>query len=1061
MGQRLQISAIEAATRRALARCWLLFGVLVLLLGGTGCSKLLGGPFDKVFIVDDGAGDGGIAGTVAASCITRNAECGEFFDEALGVTFQCGGCASNERCVANRCVCDTVSCEELSAECGYQNNGCSQLTSCGKCEDVYAGDPEKAFCNTEGKCGPAPVLPTTCEEVRALGQAADCGIVGIGETTLDCGTCPGREQCINNSCEGYEPLTCDELTGGGSLCGTFPNGAGGEITCACGPDERCAAGNVCCTPRTVCPTDGCGIMSDGCGGKIDCGGCDGGETCLANVCCGATPQCPVGACGPQVSVCGQLLDCGCGAGECCVGDEDGSGFCHMPSCPTDGSCGDGLDDGCGGTADGCGCPDGHVCNAEQQCECVPRECPIDGSECGVLDDGCGGQINCFVCPQEGQQTCYENACCAPSCPTDGSCGTVSNGCGGLKTCGCADGETCIEGKCATPECPAGSDCGINLVGGVALSCRGECEDGQTCAERGDGVYACGDCSATCPTDAACGLVDVGCTILSCDGACGLDTQSCVNRKVGDGPDNFNCCTPSCPNVSEATCGDNVDPQCGGQTASCPGMCPTGERCVLGDDGEYGCVVPECPSNPTCGENPAVPEGTIQCDGSCEGANEMCAQSGSAFTCECNVPVGICGNSCDTTISDVCGEDIPCTCSTGEVCADGSCCRPAAARAVCEQANAECGTVIDPTCEIEVECGPCTAEQTCTDNQCLCDPTKCEANESCDSATQACKCDSSKCPSGQSCTAQGTCTCDSSKCPDGKVCNAQGMCACPQTTQEACAGAVCGMVENECGEMVSCGNCGANRTCDDGQCVCNESNAEACAGIACGSTTNDCMEPVSCPNTCDAVLEQCSGNQCACKELTSAACQRLGHECGPGTNNCGDAITCPNTCDNDEHCTGNSCVCNQTPPQACEAQNLCGDVTGLGKVDNCGGALTSCGDCDSPDYECGVDHTCVCAETVTEACNRQNLCGPLSAGSYTDQCDGVLTNCGECAANEECENSQCVAVCVEATCGSRVCGTIASVCGGQPIPCGTCDGGTCAPDGSACIVDPPVGGDGGP
>src|SRR5688572_10148582 len=106
MGQRLQFVRWRMA--KAVGPSWRKFVVVALglILGAGACSKLVGGPFDKVFVVDNGSVDGGLAGSSATSCISRAAECGEFFDEVLGVTFQCGGCASNERCVTNQCVCD-------------------------------------------------------------------------------------------------------------------------------------------------------------------------------------------------------------------------------------------------------------------------------------------------------------------------------------------------------------------------------------------------------------------------------------------------------------------------------------------------------------------------------------------------------------------------------------------------------------------------------------------------------------------------------------------------------------------------------------------------------------------------------------------------------------------------------------------------------------------------------------------------------------------------------------------------------------------------------------------
>lgn len=944
-------------TMALLRTTWGLLSWLFVAVVFGGCAQLLGDPFEKEFVVAQPGQDGGIGGNgLAASCESRGAECGAFQDEVLGVTFQCGGCPSNARCVSNQCVCDTRSCEELEAECGYKNNGCNQLVNCGRCENLYPNDPNKAHCSTEGRCGEAPVLPTTCEELRDLGQAAECGTVGVGELTLDCGTCAGREQCINNRCEGYTPLSCDELTAGGLLCGTFPNGAGDEITCACAAGERCTRGNICCTPRTQCPAGSCGEISDGCGGTVNCGGCGDGESCTDNVCCGDVAQCPPGVCGAQITVCGETLDCSCADGECCVGGEDGMGTCRSPSCPTDGRCGDGLPDGCGGTLDDCQCPGGLECGELDMCECVPRECPTDGT-CGRLNDGCGGFVDCFVC--DDGMLCNEGQCCKPNCPTDGSCGLVPNGCGGQIMCGCAEGEACVDTQCVTPECPESASCGVNVVNGVALSCRGSCPDGETCAQRPDGVYACEGCTAECPPGGACGLQDLGCTTLSCPGTCGVPGQHCVNRKVGNGPDNFTCCTPGCPNVNEATCGKNVDPWCGGQLADCMGVCPGGQRCVAGASGPE-CVTPTCPANPVCGANTAVQGGTIQCQGSCAGSNQTCVPGGNgSFQCVCVPNQNPCAGRCGIVVDDGCSQSIACTCPGSNVCSDGMCCSPTAAGAACAAAEAECGEVEEPSCGTTVQCGTCSGDQTCIGNHCACDPTKCDAHETCNMATETCQCDSAKCPPGQACTNAGVCACDNSQCPAGETCNAQGQCAC-QAPAPSCGARVCGEVTNACGETLTCGTCDDGEECVANQCVCSDSADAAVIcmrrGVACGSTMDACERLVACPACAEGFecqngecVPTCPGSQCPCSETPAQACMRLGYECGAppasARTECDEPLPAScGTCEAPETCEDNQCVCVET---ACDGRS-CGLVRS-----SCSSEMISCGTCAGICSDAGV------------------------------------------------------------------------------------------------------------
>jgi hypothetical protein len=1030
-----------AVLRTTRVRLLWLFVAVVL----SGCAQLLGDPFDKEFVVAQRGQDGGIGGSnLGSSCESRGAECGEFYDEALGVVFKCGGCPSNSHCVANRCVCEKKNCDQLEAECGYKNSGCNQLLNCGSCEDEYPNDPNKAFCSAEGRCGEAPVLPSTCEELRDLGHAAECGTVGVGELTLDCGTCAGRELCINNRCEGYEPLDCDELTAGGLLCGTFPDGAGDEITCACGEGERCTRGNICCTPRTECPVGSCGVISDGCGGTVDCGGCADGESCTDNVCCGETVQCPPGACGAQITVCGKTLDCTCPDGECCVGAEDGMGTCRSPSCPTDGRCGDGLPDGCGGTIDDCQCPGGLECGELDMCECVPRACPTDGT-CGRLSDGCGGFIECFVC-SEGM-LCNDGECCKPSCPADGSCGLVSNGCGGQIMCGCGEGEACIDQQCVTPECPDTASCGVNVVSGVALSCRGSCPNGETCVQGVDGTYACEGCSAECPPNGACGLQDLGCTTLSCSGTCGVPGQQCVNRKVGNGPDNFTCCTPGCPNVNQAICGKNPDPSCGGLPADCMGVCPGGQRCVPGPGGP-SCVTPTCPANPVCGENTAVQGGVIQCWGSCSEGQDCVGGPNGTFQCACRPIQNPCAGRCGIIVSDGCSQSISCLCGPSNVCSEGMCCTPTAAGTACAAADAECGAIEEPTCGATVQCGTCTGDQRCIGNHCACDPTKCDAHESCNMATETCQCDSAKCPAGQACTNAGVCACDSSQCPTGETCNAQGQCAC-QAPAASCGVRVCGQVTNACGQATSCGTCPAGQTCNaQGQCDC-QAEPPSCGARACGEVTNACGETIQC-GSCPAGQECNAQGQCVC-EAAPPSCD--GKTCGEVTNACGETIQC-GTCDDGEECVANQCVCSDTADASAICMRVrvaCGPT-----MDGCQ-RLVACPAC-AEGFEC-QNGECVptCTETPTQACVRLGYeCGAPPANARTECDEPLPASCGTCEAPETCENNQCT--CIETACDGRSCGLVRSSCSDEMISCGPCAG-TCSEAG-VCLATPPLVVDGG-
>jgi hypothetical protein len=145
----------------------------------------------------------------------------------------------------------------------------------------------------------------------------------------------------------------------------------------------------------------------------------------------------------------------------------------------------------------------------------PGTCASENAQCGTVSDGCGGVLSCGTC--SGGMTCgaggTPNLCGAGSCMPKtcaglgASCGTASDGCSGMLDCGsCTAPQTCggsgQPGVCGcTPTtCAAqGATCGtLSDSCGGTLDC-GSCTAPQTCG-GGGAPNACGH--ATEPLDAA-------------------------------------------------------------------------------------------------------------------------------------------------------------------------------------------------------------------------------------------------------------------------------------------------------------------------------------------------------------------------------------------------------------------------------------------------------------------------------------------------------------------------------------------------------------------------------
>jgi hypothetical protein len=181
----------------------------------------------------------------------------------------------------------------------------------------------------------------------------------------------------------------------------------------------------------------------------------------------------------------------------------------------------------------------------------------------------------------------------------------------------------------------------------------------------------------------------------------------------------------------------------------------------------------------------------------------------------------CGNRCNESAKDSCGNSTPCSCRNGEACTGANeCCK------VEETGAGKCGSLIDPNCQTPVQgLVTCVAPDECNElsHTCECKPL---------SYAVACmgKCDDSTPSDG----CGGTLPCSQAAVCVGanEVCNKDSKTCCsPQLPGTRCTDLkgrdLCGMATNNCGETVDCGACVTGFCCAngtaavDGYCVANE------------------------------------------------------------------------------------------------------------------------------------------------------------------------------------------------------------------------------------------------
>jgi len=315
--------------------------------------------------------------------------------------------------------------------------------------------------------------------------------------------------------------------------------------------------------------------------------------------------------------------------------------------------------------------------------CKPRTCVEASVNCGPLGDGCGGLLQCGSCDVPGEtcggggkhsvcgssaSTCKPKTCAdIQSLPGEVLCGPQSDGCGGLITCGPADGGA----ECVPPQtCGGGgkpSVCG-GTQGCVPKTPATACNDGGAlCGQVADGCGGTIDCGG-CAANQACGTGGVSKCGPANGGTCTPKSQATAcSGKCGPAPDGcggiYDCGGCTAPQ----SCGGGGTPSvCGGSSACVP---KTAADCAAANVG-CGPMADGCGGSVTCG-----PPGGCTPPQTCGGGG-IASQCGGTSACVkktcADYPANSCGpqaDGCGGVLTN-CGVGPGTSCPAGQVCGGG-------------------------------------------------------------------------------------------------------------------------------------------------------------------------------------------------------------------------------------------------------------------------------------------------------------------------------------------------------------------------------------------------------
>jgi hypothetical protein len=621
------------------------------------------------------------------------------------------------------------------------------------------------------------------------------------------------------------------------------------------------------------------------------------------------------------------------------------------------------------------CPPGYECRPDMHCWLpgVPpggTDARFDPSPIDASITICSGSERSCATPSQPQH-CESGAWVAdPACDStapicdDGQCGA-----------GCvAPALRCLDGRTPQSCNPSGlwdtlPSCMYVCTG--AGECTGECAPQDKECRDGNELW-------TCSADGTWGLsqtCDIVCEDASCGGECTASQTRC-NPTMTNVPQTCNGghwqdqapCTFGC--LPSGTCAPECDP-------AGPGTCIDGDAYHCDATGHFA-LSESCATNCSAGI----------CTGTCHDTDKQCSGAGNRTPETCSGGVWVDGTPCEF------------------VCSQGSCvvteCHPNVDKKCVNGTPFSCDAtgmyVAGPACAFVCDGDHCGG---------ICKP----GTFRCNGSTNL-----------EKCATDGKSWVLDHACPFGCGGNQCNACT-PESMTKTCMGK-CGMVMNNCGATVDCGDacaathgvnwtCGASHTCE-----CARNIPADCSG-KCGTISDRCGFNVDCSAagngglTCNAAGQVCEADHscCAQEPLGTTCSGDPGDDCSTSVpNNCGVTVSCSSACDSGFTCGGNSatpkkCTCAPgavrcvgSTPQTCNGAGVAwdpGTSCPIACIDGVG-----CG-------ACIPTHTQCADSTHVQTCQGNGMFGaPVGCPANAPACRPSTAACGGVCVpgNQECRGN---------------------------------------------------------